>query len=164
MTLLLDRRDCSQVIKGIIHPAAINSGSEKEIMIFLLDQRKDQIQEDVIMAAAANWYSGKETMTFLLDRRGYQIQITEDVVKAAAANKHSGKDIMILLLGRGDQIRITEDAVTTIIQRLNSTVVRLLLDRREYQIPTTEDIVKAAAGNEHSGEDIMTLLLDRQGD
>ena len=40
----------------------------------------------------------------------------------------------------------------------------LLLDRRGDDIPITEEVVKAAAGNQESGNKVMTLLLDRRGD
>ena len=36
----------------------------------------------------------------------------------------------------------------------------LLLDRQD-QIQITEDVVKAVAGNERNGKEVMTLLLDR---
>jgi hypothetical protein len=37
----------------------------------------------------------------------------------------------------------------------------LLLDQRGDQIPMTEEVVKAAAENEQTGEEVMALLLDR---
>jgi hypothetical protein len=42
-----------------------------------------------------------------------------------------------------------------------SLTVLLELDRNYIQI--TEEVVEAAAGNEYSGEQVMTLLLDRRG-
>ena len=41
-------------------------------------------------------------------------------------------------------------------------IMTLLLDRRGGDIPITERVVKAAAGNER-GKGIMTLLLNQRG-
>ncbi|KAH7112397.1 hypothetical protein EDB81DRAFT_827914, partial [Dactylonectria macrodidyma] len=40
----------------------------------------------------------------------------------------------------------------------------ILLDRRGDDITITEEVVKAAAGNEWNGKEVMGLLLDRRGD
>ncbi|CAJ2505556.1 Uu.00g129500.m01.CDS01 [Anthostomella pinea] len=40
----------------------------------------------------------------------------------------------------------------------------LLLDQRGDEVPVTEEVVKAAAGNEENGMEVMALLLDRRGD
>lgn len=40
----------------------------------------------------------------------------------------------------------------------------LLLNRRGDEVKITDDVVKAAAGNENSGEDLIRLLFDRRGD
>jgi hypothetical protein len=39
----------------------------------------------------------------------------------------------------------------------------LLLDRRGVDVKITEAVVKAAARNEGSGKEVMTLLLSRRG-
>jgi hypothetical protein len=40
--------------------------------------------------------------------------------------------------------------------------MKLLLEQREAEIQITEDVVKAAAGNEESGEKVMKLLLEQR--
>ncbi|CRG84038.1 hypothetical protein PISL3812_01380 [Talaromyces islandicus] len=164
VTLLLDRHgDRIQITEHIV--CTIMQRFDSTVVSLLLDRQcRIQITEDVLKAAAANEYSGKDIMVLLLDRYGDQIQITIDVVKAISENRNRGQDIMILLLGRGDQIRLTEDMVATIMQQFDSTVIMLLLDRQEYQIPMSKAIVNAAAANEYNGKNIMALLLDRYGD
>ncbi|KAK4235549.1 ankyrin repeat-containing domain protein, partial [Achaetomium macrosporum] len=93
------------------------------------------------------------------------IAITEEVVKAAAGNYRIGKEMMALLLDRrGDQITITEKAISIIAGQFDKEIMTLLLDRRGDQIAITEEVVKAAAWNYWSGKEVMALLLDRRGD
>jgi len=42
-------------------------------------------------------------------------------------------------------------------------VIRLLLELRGAEIQITEEVVKAAAGNYGSGEEVMRLLLEQRG-
>jgi hypothetical protein len=43
-------------------------------------------------------------------------------------------------------------------------VAVLLLNQRENEVKITEEVVKAAAGNERRGKEVRRLLLDRRGD
>jgi GTP-sensing pleiotropic transcriptional regulator CodY len=43
-------------------------------------------------------------------------------------------------------------------------VMALLLDRRRYDVPITQEVVVTAARNTHSGKEIMALLLNKGGD
>jgi len=57
---------------------------------------------------------------------------------------------------------ITEGEVKAAVRnRRGKEVMALLLDRRGDQIGITEEVVKAAAGNEERGEEVMTLLIER---
>jgi len=42
-------------------------------------------------------------------------------------------------------------------------IITLLLDRRGDDVPITEEVVKAAAGNKMCGKEIIAFLLDRGG-
>lgn len=42
-------------------------------------------------------------------------------------------------------------------------VMKLLLDRHGGEIEITEEVIKAAAGNNVCGEAVMKLFLDRRG-
>jgi hypothetical protein len=54
--------------------------------------------------------------------------------------------------------------VVEIAGSFDKEVMTLLLERRGDGVPVTEEVVKAAAGNEESGEGVMTLLLKQRGD
>ena len=81
-----------RVTKEVVKAAAGNTGSGKEVMALLLEQRG----EEVVIAAAQ---SGKEIMALLLEQHGDKVKVTEEVVKAAARNTMSGKEVLELLLG-----------------------------------------------------------------
>ena len=72
------------------------------------------------------------------------------------------KVITDLLKQKEHAAQITEKEVVRIAQS-SKEVMMLLLDRRGGNVPITEGVVKAAAGNEGSGEGIMTLLLNQRG-
>jgi hypothetical protein len=65
---------------------------------------------------------------------------------------------------RGDQVTITEGAVSVIAGRFSKDTMALLLDRRGDQVTITEEVVKAAAANFRNGNEVMALLLDGCGD
>ena len=50
-----------------------------------------------------------------------------------------------------------------IARKFDKEIMTLLLDRRGGDVPITEGVVKAAAGNCWSRKEIMALLLDRRG-
>jgi hypothetical protein len=54
---------------------------------------------------------------------------------AAAENQGNGKEVMTLLLNqRGDQITVTEEAVSTIANTFDKEVMTLLLDKCRVQV------------------------------
>jgi hypothetical protein len=71
--------------------------------------------------------------------------------------------MMLLLNRRGADVPITEEVVKAAAGNSNKEVMMLLLDRREAEVPITEEVVKAVAGNWRSGKEVMMLLLDRRG-
>lgn len=72
--------------------------------------------------------------------------------------------VMIDLLGRrGKYAQITEEGAARIARSFDQEVITLLLDWREDDVKITEEVVKAAAGNEGWGEAVMALLLDQRG-
>jgi len=85
---LEQRGDDVNITEEVVKAAAGNIESGKEVMVFLLEQRV----EEVLIAAAR---SGKEVMAVLLEQGGAKVKITEEVVKAAI---RSGKEVTALLL------------------------------------------------------------------
>jgi NACHT domain-containing protein len=55
-------------------------------------------------------------------------------------------------------------SVTAASAKNAKEMMKLLLDRGGDRIQITEDVVKAAAGNQGNGRQVMALLLDRRGD
>ncbi|KAI1325809.1 hypothetical protein F5Y16DRAFT_253655 [Xylariaceae sp. FL0255] len=166
MALLLNKRgDQIEITADVVQAAAENYRSGKEVMALLLNKRGDQIEitADVVQAAAKNEECGEEVMALLLDKRGDQVEITADVVQAAAKNSRSGKEVMALLLDkRGDQVEISTQLICSLARDFDVRSMALLLDKRGDQIEITADVVQAAAGNEGSGKEVMSLLLKRR--
>ena len=68
-------------------------------------------------------------------------------------------EVMTDLLKRKEHAaQITEKEVVRIAQS-SKEAMTLLLDRRGGDVPITEGVVQAAAGNNRSGQEMMTLLL-----
>ncbi|KAF2176770.1 hypothetical protein K469DRAFT_645244 [Zopfia rhizophila CBS 207.26] len=78
--------------------------------------------------------------------------------------KAENQETMVYILNQGgDHAQITEEKAVQIAGSLDREMMRLLLERREDEVQITEKVVKAAAGNESSGQEIMRLLLERRG-
>jgi hypothetical protein len=142
--------------KAINH---IQTNARKLILIYL-KKYKFKITEGVVKAAAKNWKSGEEIMTLLLDQKGDDIRITKEVVKAAADNWESSEEIMTLLLDQKGDVGITDDAVMEIARQFDKQMMTLLFKQKGEDIKITEEVVKAAAKNWKSGEEIINLLLN----
>ncbi|KAF2176608.1 hypothetical protein K469DRAFT_812982 [Zopfia rhizophila CBS 207.26] len=86
----------------------------------------------------------------------------EDCLSSAA--HHKGAVLQVLLKHeRGMKLAVTDEAVLCIAKYHHHCMMALLLDQRGADVVITEEVVKAAAGNEGSGMEVMTLLLDRRG-
>ncbi|ETS82344.1 hypothetical protein PFICI_04220 [Pestalotiopsis fici W106-1] len=94
--------------------------------------------------------------------------LEESVVEAIAGNSafgaQEGRRVMELLLERkGDQVPITEAVVIKAASTYYQLgLLELLFEKRGDQVPITENV--AAAGNDHSGREVMELLFEKKGD
>jgi ankyrin repeat protein len=164
-TLLRSLEPSAEIEARVCVGAAGNKEVGKDMMTLILDRRGREIliTEDVVKAAAGNKGSGKDIVTLLLDRRGNEIVITEEVVKAAATNWNNGTGILNLLLDkRGAEIKITEDVVKTVAKHGSDKAMTLLLNRRGHEIYITNEIVNYATTNLAYGENMITLLLEKE--
>jgi hypothetical protein len=67
------------------------------------------------------------------------------------------------ILKRGwDDVQITEEEVVKIARSFDEEVMRVLLCRGGREVPITEGVITAAAGNQRSGEEVMRLLLEHE--
>nr|KMM72211.1 hypothetical protein CPAG_08509 [Coccidioides posadasii RMSCC 3488] len=82
---------------------------------------------------------------------------------SAAAAVYGGRVLKALLEHeKGIQFKISGDIVEKIAGMHHYSMMNLLLDRRGADIKITENVLKAAAGNEYSGKEVMALLLNQQ--
>ncbi|RYP17690.1 hypothetical protein DL765_004368 [Monosporascus sp. GIB2] len=109
-----------------------------------------------------------EAVMDLVEQRGKYAQVS-------VARKDIGwiaglldKEAVELLLGRLDQtvnrVSIAQKAIIRTAGLVDKDAVKLLLDLLDQtgtEAPITEDVVKAAAGNETNGIEVMKLLMDR---
>ena len=140
---------------------------DAQTMDVLLKQRGGEITitEGVIKAAVGNEMSGVDITHLLFDERGEEIHITEGVIKAAVGNEISGRPLTRLLLEEhGRQVQITESLVCLIARNFDAQTMDILLKQRGEEITITEEVIKAAVGNEVSGGDITRLLFDKRGE
>jgi tetratricopeptide (TPR) repeat protein len=63
-----------------------------------------------------------------------------------------------------NNIQIAEEVVVEAARSFGKGPMTLLLDLKKDNVPVTEAVVKAAAGNASSGKEVMALLLDQRGD
>ncbi|KAI4233140.1 MAG: hypothetical protein LQ349_004584, partial [Xanthoria aureola] len=117
-----------------------------------------------VMAAGNSIQYGLEIMEILLHQESCKgIQIVEMVL--LEAHGITGNMILALLLEDGRDIEITEKALQSILERLQSSVdfygtIDAVL-RRAYAIGTTQRMIVAAARNKRQGDDMLSLLLSR---
>ncbi|QVM13334.1 hypothetical protein D8B26_007942 [Coccidioides posadasii str. Silveira] len=85
----------------------------------------------------------------------------KDCLSAAAV--YGGRVLKALLEHeKGIQFKISGDIVEKIAGMHHYSMMNLLLDQRGADIIITEEVLKAAAGNEKSGKEMMALLLNQQ--
>ncbi|TGO23572.1 hypothetical protein BPAE_0128g00240 [Botrytis paeoniae] len=168
---------------GIEHPQTLSSidglqsvyreqgllkgAEELEAMKNLLETGDNTSQismKDVVKIAS---FSSSKAMKLLLVRRRDQVPITEEVVKIAAANESCGTDMIKLLLRGREDLLITEEIVQIAIGNVYKGfhIVRFLFQKKGDQIPITEEVLKAAAGNGGwFAIAIMLILFEKFGD
>ncbi|KAL6886871.1 hypothetical protein GGI43DRAFT_388490 [Trichoderma evansii] len=114
--------------------------------------------------------NGHENMINILFKRGINIGSEEDISAAlllpAAEKGHEGIVKLLLDRGRVDPDSRDKNGNTPLymaVKNGHQPIVKLLLETPGDKITITEEVVKAAAGAERNGEEVMTLLLDQRG-
>jgi hypothetical protein len=122
------------------------------------------VTEEVVKAVVENEKSAKEVMELLLQLRGNEVDITEKIVRAAGENEKSGKGVIdFLLQQRGKALKATEGFVTELARSFGAKSMGILLQQQGSAVKVTKEVVKAAAGNEKSGKEVLDLLLQQRG-
>ncbi|KAK3349548.1 hypothetical protein B0T25DRAFT_570172 [Lasiosphaeria hispida] len=118
---------------------------------------------DLIGIEAVAAHGMTEFMEFLLNRCPEKVQITEPVVVAAAGNTYWDGQMLVFLFTRwGQEVKITEKVVK---QAAKSGIdrLKLLLDRRDWAVEITEDIVIVAIEHRTDACLLLELLFARRG-
>jgi hypothetical protein len=133
-----------------------------EVLLELFNCKDRNITKEVVIAPTKNLLNGKEVMILLLERRRDQVQITKNVAKAAAQNWDRKEILSLLLKRDGGQVQIIADVVKAVAQnKTGKYLIPLLLEKRRYQIPITEDVIKAVIEECWAAEEVMDLLLEK---
>lgn len=152
---LLDKGAYVYSLENVLE-AATNEGAQ-EIIAAVMDRNPNigVAPKDVITVAR----KFDDRVMGMLVARGPNFEITEAIVAAAAGNWRMG-DLIIkkVLLARDRSLRISQQAVTAIVQKFDHTVMEMLLARGpNFEI--TEAIVAAAAEKREMGDQVMKMML-----
>ncbi|KAL3302218.1 Pfs domain-containing protein, partial [Colletotrichum asianum] len=169
ITLFLDRCGDDVVItKKILQAAASNSSCGDRVMAVLLERRGDSIRitESIVEAAVKNPSIGHKVMELLFAARGGRIPIPENALVLACATQHAYRVIRTLFEKCGDNIQITEEAVSVAVQNswCGNRILELFLEKDRDDVPVTDNIVSLAARNDMCGDKIVSLLLKKRKD
>lgn len=165
-------RDTSSFLFG---PSDVRYGTTSEFEERLVSQNASSFCQLIISSNATE--IGNSLM-----QQGIEVPLVEDMITAAAWNLNVGKDIITLFLHqRGNKTRIIEmlraaaggeleryildlprhpaTAEPVTIFDSERLIMASLNKKRRYGIKVTEEVFRAAVGNERSGMGVMTLLF-----
>ncbi|KAF6230804.1 hypothetical protein HO173_010920 [Letharia columbiana] len=138
LSLFLDHVDDTTIaneMPGLIHQLAREIWEYKR-MRQLLDRAKDvRVSQDMLLAATSNPSSAWLGIVKMFLERSSEVQITEDMLLAATSNPSADR------LG----------------------IVKMFLERSS-EVQITEDMLLVAAGDEHSGMELIQMFLERRGE
>ncbi|KAF8241378.1 hypothetical protein K440DRAFT_682332 [Wilcoxina mikolae CBS 423.85] len=161
MRVLLDASECVELDAEIIHAAAQNGTSGKEVMGVFMDTNVAHFTQEPIIMVIRNFEA--EFMHLLLERK--EIAIMDDILIAVSEQRMTtfaqkcGVDMMGLILEKDISIELTEVVLAAIAEKFDKEVMKLLLAKDCVEI--TENVVVVAARNWWNGKDVMELLLAR---
>ncbi|KAF5875955.1 putative het domain protein [Botrytis fragariae] len=145
--------------------AARKSDNGYQILRLLFEKRSEEMSfiQEILEIAAEIRYYGKEIIMLLLEKQREKVVITEEVVGATGRSYGNGKEIMMLLLEERGEATVPEKAVMLIARHFQVKFMALLLEKQSEKLIITEEILKAAVGNYHYGQEITMLLLEKRG-
>ncbi|KAL7935649.1 hypothetical protein V8C35DRAFT_333543 [Trichoderma chlorosporum] len=159
--VLLEFQCSLEITADLVHSAATNRKSGKDILELILRKVDADISEEVLIAIAAT--AEVETMRFLLNLRE-DTKINNAVLLAAIKREDRNEKMVTLLLEqRNHDMSTSEEVVAWAAEYLYQDAMCHLLDQRRHQVAITEKIIRAAAGNMDRGE-VLELLFRQRGD
>jgi hypothetical protein len=107
----------------------------------------------------------EEAMTSLA-RRGGKFEITEEIMKPVPENEKSAEEVMmhVVVDRTGGDTKITSTAAETIFEEFDKDVISHLINQKNKNIIIDFRVVNAVAKDKARGNEVMLLLLDREGE
>lgn len=120
---------------------------------------KDKYGTTLLSWAVENGYESIVELLLATDRVDPNSNGRDGRTPLSRAVKNGHGVIVKLLLATG--LGVTEETVAAIARRFDKDMMEFLLDKRGADVPITEVVVKAAAEDWRSGQDVMMVLLNR---
>ncbi|KAL6855647.1 hypothetical protein J3F83DRAFT_753806 [Trichoderma novae-zelandiae] len=142
---------------------AIYSGHTEAVMKFL--QLGAAVTQKSATLAVEHRHAPREMLQLLFELRGDELIISEHTVCYAAQHQAHGYEfIEILFKERGDDIRVTDSILNAAISNpwKRNEILTRLIGHLDGTATIGHDIISGIA--ERCSEQVMALLLDRQGD
>jgi hypothetical protein len=166
IALLLEANGGEIPITGKVIRAALNSRNSGEKTVALLVEKSANtipMTEETIKGIAK--HVGGSVFRQLIKKRGSDIPLTGEVIEAAAASPSNCKEVMASLLEQGTvSTDAIEGVIQAIIRKSKKAILQQFLNQNRLEIQITEDIVKAAAKNKSDGNEMISLLLEKQSE
>lgn len=144
------------ISEEVLQAAARNENDQVVRLIFEYTQDTHVIKK-LVNAALGNKNLAYQIMYTLL----IQADQPEDILKAAVANRKQGKEVPWQLIAHQKDLHISLSVVQQTVK--NSGCGQEVLEqlKREWKIPITRDIARAAMINRISGHIMMKALLSQ---
>ncbi|KAM0238863.1 hypothetical protein ACHAP5_008552 [Fusarium lateritium] len=104
-------------------------------------------------------------LQLFIDQTGVEFKVTEEIVQAATKNWRKGNNMMRLLLERRDRsVSITRKVTVAIAKDFDASNLQQTFDEGDTDMRVSQELLQAGAGNIRYGEEVMSLLLERQSE
>ncbi|KAL5333124.1 hypothetical protein BJX70DRAFT_403885 [Aspergillus crustosus] len=189
LLLLLDRPECNDMV-DVCTVESVARHSIAVVMHHLLDYLAGSltIPKEITLAVATKVEHGVEMIEFLLDYFCDDLPPARDLIDAAATNSSCGLEVLQTLMNRFDpSLKSDEQSLTDMMSTSRIRMMEIAIPAREdddpklevlvesmvkdgsaedvrrlgQQVPITEAILAAAAGNREYGVEVMQVLFDR---
>ena len=138
---------------------------DKTVAILLLHHMQNRIHNTAkALTDNMNRFDGK-IIGLLLDRMGDKIPITEHMLQKVMRDFDEADAIARILERRTPMVQITKATIEAAAMNNSHKVIEILFEYLQgSDIPFSEAMVEATAGNVSSGKEIMTLLVNLHED
>ncbi|KAJ5521449.1 hypothetical protein N7527_005564 [Penicillium freii] len=165
MEFVLQARPDIRVTGRVLEGAARNAWGPGVFQ--LLWSRQEQcmsITEDILVSAARN-ISSKDNLEFLIDELENGTRLSDKVIEQVIENDPIGLSMMKMLWGAPNiTFEISARMIEIAASRLNAPLemLELFMNNSMSEVPVTEGMVSAAAGNVRHASSLITYLSQMQ--